>query len=61
MDIFSGSGTTCHVSNVMNRKFIGFEKSNEYYNMSINRINNIEIKKLNKEQQKSVDCKVVLF
>jgi site-specific DNA-methyltransferase (adenine-specific) len=38
MDPFSGSGTTCLISEVLNRNWIGFEISEEYSKISINRI-----------------------
>ena len=40
VDIFSGSGTTCFVAKKLNRNYIGFELSEEYTKLSINRINN---------------------
>ncbi len=35
LDPFSGVGTTCSVAKEMNRRYIGFEISEEYYNKSI--------------------------
>lgn len=39
LDPFSGSGTTCWVAKSSNRKFIGFEISEAYWNESISRLN----------------------
>lgn len=33
-----GSGTTGIVCKQLNRKFIGIEQNNEYFNLSINRL-----------------------
>jgi len=41
LDPFSGSGTTALACKYMNRKYIGFELSNEYYNVSLSRISKI--------------------
>lgn len=38
LDPFSGSGTTCTVAKKLNRKYIGIEKSNKYYQTSLRRI-----------------------
>jgi site-specific DNA-methyltransferase (adenine-specific) len=42
MDNCIGSGTTAIAALSLNRKFIGFEKEEKYYNISIDRINNIK-------------------
>lgn len=34
MDIFSGSGTTCYVAKQLSRRYIGFEISKEYHELS---------------------------
>lgn len=39
LDIFSGTGTTCKVAKDLNRNYIGFELSKNYYETSIARIN----------------------
>lgn len=39
-DPFCGSGTTLVASLRLNRKYIGFEKEEEYYNIALERINN---------------------
>ena len=39
LDPFSGSGTTCYVAKCLNRHFVGFEISENYYNESISRLN----------------------
>lgn len=41
LDMHSGTGTTCYSAKKLNRKYIGFEISEEYYNKSIERINTI--------------------
>lgn len=40
-DPFSGSGTTCVASKELSRRYIGFEIDEEYYQISLNRINGI--------------------
>ncbi|MBM2814990.1 MAG: methylase domain protein [Ignavibacteria bacterium] len=42
LDPFMGSATTAHASLKLNRKFIGFEISKEYYDKAINRIAKID-------------------
>ncbi len=39
LDIFSGIGTTCKVAKDLNRNYIGFELSEEYYKTSLSRVN----------------------
>jgi len=39
LDPFSGSGTTCYVAKSLNRHFIGFEISENYYQESLSRLN----------------------
>lgn len=41
MDPFSGSGTTCKIAKLLNRNYIGFEISEEYTNISRERIASI--------------------
>lgn len=41
-DPFMGSGTTAVVSKELNRRFIGFEIDEDYYNKSIDRLNGIK-------------------
>ena len=43
-DPFSGTGTVAVVSNKMKRKYIGSEINLDYFNLSINRLNNIPSK-----------------
>ena len=38
LDPFSGSGTTCYVAKGLERKYIGFEISEAYYNASLSRL-----------------------
>ena len=38
LDPFMGSGTTAYVSHIMNRKYIGFEISQEYVDIANRRI-----------------------
>ena len=40
-DPFSGIGTTCNVAQKMNRKYVGIELSESYYNFSIERLKTI--------------------
>lgn len=42
LDPFSGSGTTSVVAKQMNKKFIAFEKNPEFYQLSLERLNNIK-------------------
>lgn len=42
LDPFSGSGTTCLASKRLSRKFIGIEKVERYYKMSLMRINEMK-------------------
>jgi len=46
IDPFSGSGTTGVVANKHKRKYIGIELNPEYANMSIDRLKNVNIKKV---------------
>ena len=39
LDPYSGSGTTCKVAKDLNKTFIGFEKNPEFYELSLNRLN----------------------
>lgn len=39
LDSFIGSGTTPYIAKNMERKYIGFELSEEYYNISLDRLN----------------------
>ncbi|EID5020994.1 site-specific DNA-methyltransferase, partial [Campylobacter coli] len=41
-DPFSGSSTTGIAANLLNRQFIGFEKENEFINISIARKKELE-------------------
>jgi site-specific DNA-methyltransferase (adenine-specific) len=38
LDPFVGSGTTCKVAKSLNRKYIGFEISEEYHNLAVGNI-----------------------
>lgn len=42
LDPFMGSGTTAIVANQLNRKYIGIEMNEEYYNLCSKRINNVK-------------------
>ena len=42
LDPFSGSGTTCKVAKEMGKTFIGIELGKEYFEMSKNRLENID-------------------
>ena len=44
LDPFSGSGTTCYVAKSLNRHFIGFEISKNYYEESLSRLNGMPYK-----------------
>lgn len=53
LDCFMGSGTTGVACKELNRDFIGFEINPDYYNIAVDRINNIsqkEREKMNKGQ-----------
>lgn len=41
LDPFSGSGTTCFVAKKMNKKYLGFELSEDSYSISIERLNSL--------------------
>ena len=41
LDCFSGSGTTCVAAKELERKFIGIEINQEYYEISLDRLNGI--------------------
>ncbi len=43
LDPFSGSGTTCYVAKKLGRKYIGFEISKTYYDVSIARLNGVRL------------------
>lgn len=43
VDPFLGSGTTCIIANENNKKSIGFELNNEYFNLSKERINSKQL------------------
>lgn len=42
LDTFMGSGTTCKACKELNRKYIGFEINEEYFNIAKDRLDNIE-------------------
>lgn len=42
LDPFAGSGTSCLASKILNRKYIGFEKVEKYYNEAKMRINEMK-------------------
>lgn len=42
LDCFCGSGTTCVASKELNRRFIGMEINEEYYNIACNRLKGID-------------------
>lgn len=42
-DPFCGSGTTCVASKETNRRFLGIEIDKEYFNLSLDRLNGIDI------------------
>ena len=42
LDLFLGSGTTAVASKELNRKFLGFEINEEYYNIAVDRLNGID-------------------
>lgn len=46
LDTFSGSGTTCVCAKKLNRQFIGFEINEEFYKISVDRLNEDEQLKL---------------
>ena len=43
LDPFSGSGTTCFVAKKLDRKFVGFEISKDYYDVSVARLNGVRL------------------
>lgn len=45
LDPFMGSGTTCVASAMLNRKYIGIDINEEYYNIAKARINSLEVDK----------------
>lgn len=44
LDCFSGSGTTCIAAKETKRQFIGIEIDQEFYDISINRLNGIDVR-----------------
>jgi len=44
LDPFAGSGTTCIAAKKHNRRYIGFEKTEVYYDIAEKRIKDIERK-----------------
>lgn len=44
LDCFSGSGTTCVACKELNRQFIGIEIDEKYHNISVDRLNGINVK-----------------
>ncbi|WP_334092758.1 DNA methyltransferase, partial [Helicobacter typhlonius] len=57
-DPFSGSSTTGIAANLLNRKFIGIEKENEFIKISINRKRELE-KNLEIIKNKINDLKIL--
>lgn len=55
LDPFSGSGTTAFVQKNTNRKYIGFEISENYYNCSIQRLNGNKALCIPKNKDESYD------
>ncbi len=43
LDPFSGSGTTCFVAKKLKRNYIGIEQDKNYFNISIKRLNSLDI------------------
>lgn len=41
LDLFNGSGTTTYCARKLNRRYIGFEKEKEYYDISIKRMDKV--------------------
>ena len=44
LDPMCGSGTTCRMAKVLNRKFIGIDISREYVKLTEKRLKNLETK-----------------
>ena len=44
LDVFCGSGTTCVAAKELNRKYIGIEINEKYYNIAKDRLNGIDQK-----------------
>ena len=42
LDPFMGSGTTCVAAKELNRKFIGIEREQKYFNVALERLNSID-------------------
>ena len=45
LDIFSGSGTTCEMAYLLNRRYLGFEISSKYHEIAEKKINEIKKQK----------------
>ena len=43
LDPFAGSGTTCVVAKALSRRYIGIEKSADYYRLSLRRLTDLEL------------------
>ena len=50
LDCFLGSGTTAEASLLTNRRYIGFEINEEYYNIAVNRLNGISQKDVREKE-----------
>ena len=61
LDPFIGSGTTAIASLQTNRKFIGYEMDNKYYNLSINRIGKFDKKYYDLLPEEDKPSKLQLF
>lgn len=51
LDTFSGSGTTCVCAKKLGRRYLGFEINEEYYKISVDRLNGITINDRQKEKE----------
>lgn len=56
LDTFSGSGTTCVCAKKLNRRFIGFEINEDFYNISVDRLNGLTM--YDKEAKESGQLKL---
>lgn len=59
LDPFSGSGTTCYVAKNLGRKYLGFEISKNYYDVSVARLSGVRITAKDVEEAEEIKTNLV--